>query len=73
MQAEVRRLAAELDAAKTGHQAEMAHVLAQLQDSEAQLLGRVSQLGRQLAAARQEVASKEAQLEATGSALDQVR
>ena len=31
VQAEARRLAAELDAAKRGHQAEMAHVLAQLQ------------------------------------------
>jgi len=42
------------------------------QDNEAQLLGKVSQLGKQLAAARQELACKEAQLEATGGALDEV-
>ena len=43
------------------------------QENEAQLLGKVSQLGKQLAAARQELACKEAQLEATGGALDEVR
>ena len=42
------------------------------QDNEALLLGKVSKLSKQLAAAQQEVASKERQLEATGSALDQV-